>query len=31
MPNNATLHQGMKVRKGVKYIVTQWFRERPLG
>ena len=28
-PNEATLHQGMKVRKGVKYIVTLWFRERP--
>jgi prolyl 4-hydroxylase len=30
MPNDATLHQGMKVRKGTKYILTQWFRERPL-
>lgn len=28
-PNYATLHQGMKVRAGVKYIVTLWFRERP--
>ena len=28
-PNPATLHQGMKVRKGTKYIVTKWFRERP--
>ena len=28
-PNAATLHQGMKVRKGIKYIVTLWFRERP--
>ena len=28
-PNGATLHQGMKVRKGVKYVVTKWFRERP--
>ncbi len=26
-PNMATLHQGMKVRKGTKYIVTLWFRE----
>ena len=26
--NPATLHQGMKVRAGVKYIVTKWFRER---
>ena len=29
-PNEATLHQGMKVRKGTKYILTQWYRERPL-
>lgn len=29
-PNPATLHQGMKVRRGVKYILTLWFRERPL-
>ena len=29
-PNGATLHQGMKVRRGTKYILTQWFRERPL-
>ena len=28
-PNPATLHQGMKVRRGTKYIVTKWFRERP--
>jgi len=27
-PNPATMHQGMKVRRGVKYIVTKWFRER---
>jgi len=27
--NPATLHQGMKVRVGVKYIITKWFRERP--
>ena len=26
--NPATLHQGMKVRRGTKYIVTKWFRER---
>ena len=26
--NPATIHHGMKVRKGVKYIVTKWFRER---
>lgn len=30
-PNPATLHQGMKVRRGVKYVVTKWFRERPRG
>jgi 2OG-Fe(II) oxygenase superfamily. len=28
-PNAATLHHAMKVRKGNKYIVTQWFREQP--
>ena len=28
-PNAATLHQGMKVRAGTKYVVTKWFRERP--
>jgi len=27
-PNPATLHQGMKVRRGDKYILTKWFRER---
>lgn len=27
-PNPATMHQGMKVRKGAKYIITKWFRER---
>lgn len=30
-PNPATLHQGMKVRKGTKYILTKWFRERTAG
>ena len=29
-PNPATLHQGMRVRRGTKYILTQWYRERPL-
>ena len=29
-PNSGTLHQGMKVRKGTKYILTQWYREHPL-
>jgi prolyl 4-hydroxylase len=28
-PNPATLHQGMKVRLGTKYILTKWYRERP--
>ncbi len=26
-PNAATLHEGMAVVEGVKYIVTKWFRE----
>jgi prolyl 4-hydroxylase len=26
--NPATLHAGMKVRAGVKYVITKWFRER---
>ncbi len=26
--NPATLHHGMKVRKGVKYVITKWYRER---
>ncbi|PKP92149.1 MAG: oxygenase [Alphaproteobacteria bacterium HGW-Alphaproteobacteria-14] len=25
--NHATLHHGMKVRKGVKYVITKWYRE----
>ena len=29
--NPATIHQGMKVRGGVKYVITKWFRERPWG
>ena len=29
--NPNTKHHGMKVRAGVKYIVTKWFRERPWG
>jgi prolyl 4-hydroxylase len=27
--NAATLHHAMKVRKGRKYVITQWYRERP--
>ena len=30
-PNPATLHQGMKVRRGAKYVLTKWFRERSAG
>ncbi len=29
--NPSTLHHGMKVRKGVKYVITKWYRERPWG
>ena len=29
--NPATLHHAMKVRKGLKYVVTRWYRERPWG
>ncbi len=28
-PNPATIHHGMKVRKGVKHIITQWYRQKP--
>ncbi len=28
-PNPDTLHHGMKVRAGLKFIITKWFRERP--
>ncbi len=27
--NVATLHHAMKVRKGLKYVVTKWYREQP--
>ncbi|MEW9856910.1 prolyl hydroxylase family protein [Novosphingobium sp. M1R2S20] len=27
--NAATLHHAMKVRKGRKYVITRWYRERP--
>lgn len=30
-PNAATLHHAMKVRKGFKYVITQWYRERRWG
>jgi prolyl 4-hydroxylase len=29
--NPATMHHGMKVRRGVKYVITRWYRERPWG
>jgi prolyl 4-hydroxylase len=29
--NPATLHHGMKVRAGTKYVVTRWYRELPWG
>ena len=27
--NPNTLHHGMKVRKGAKYVITKWYREKP--
>ena len=30
-PNTATLHEGMAVLEGTKYIITKWFREEPWG
>ncbi len=30
-PNPSTLHHAMKVRAGLKYVLTKWFRERPWG
>lgn len=30
-PNPATIHQGMKVRSGAKYVITKWYRERVWG
>jgi prolyl 4-hydroxylase len=30
-PNLFSLHQGMPVEAGVKYIITKWHRERPWG
>lgn len=29
--NPNTLHQGMKVRKGLKFVITKWYREKPWG
>ena len=28
-PNPGSLHQGMPVEHGVKYVLTKWYRERP--
>lgn len=30
-PNPMSLHQGMPVRAGLKYVITKWYRERPWG
>jgi prolyl 4-hydroxylase len=30
-PNDYSLHQGMPVEAGVKYVITKWYRERPWG
>lgn len=29
-PNFETLHAGLKVTAGTKYIITKWYRERPV-
>ncbi len=29
-PNFETLHAGLKVYRGVKHIITKWYRERPV-
>lgn len=29
--NPDTLHHGMKVRKGMKYVITKWYREKEWG
>lgn len=31
LPNTWSLHQGMPVTAGVKYVITKWHRERPWG
>lgn len=30
-PNPDTIHHGMKVRKGEKYVITKWFRDKGDG
>ena len=29
--NPNTIHHGMKVRRGLKYVITKWYREKPWG
>lgn len=29
LPNQFTLHEGMPVEEGMKYVLTKWYRERP--
>lgn len=29
--NPNSIHHGMKVRKGLKYVITKWYREKPWG
>lgn len=29
--NPATLHHAMKIRQGLKYVITKWYREKPWG
>ncbi|MDT9599413.1 prolyl hydroxylase family protein [Sphingosinicella rhizophila] len=31
MPNPRSLHTGMPVEAGTKYVITKWYRERPWG
>lgn len=31
LPNPFSLHQGLPVTDGVKYVITKWHRERPWG
>ena len=31
VPNEATMHAGTPVKKGVKYVATKWYRTRPWG
>jgi prolyl 4-hydroxylase len=30
-PNPHSLHTGMPVEEGIKYVITKWYRERPWG